>query len=81
MTVAGRIVDAATGAAVPFATVTVLRDGVAVGGELADDSGRFAIEGLERGSYVVSAGFVGQASRPTRRCSSASGTITTTSAM
>ena len=30
-----------------------------VGGELADEEGRFVIEGLERGSYTVSVGFVG----------------------
>ena len=59
VTVAGRIVDAGTGSGVPFATVSILRDGVVVGGELTDDSGRFVIAGLERGSYVVSAGFVG----------------------
>ena len=59
VTVAGRVLDAATGAPVPFATVTVLRDGMAVGGELADEAGRFVIEGLERGSYTVSVGFVG----------------------
>ena len=52
VTVAGRVVDGASGAPVPFATVTVVRDGVAVGGELADDAGRFVIEGLERGNYT-----------------------------
>lgn len=59
VTVAGRVVDATTGMPVPFATVTMLRDGMAVGGELADESGRFVLEGIERGSYVVSVGFVG----------------------
>ena len=59
VTVAGRIVDASTGAPVPFAAVTVLRDGATVGGELADEAGRFVIEGLGRGSYVVTLGFVG----------------------
>ncbi len=62
VTVAGRILDAASGMPVPFATVTVLRDGAAVGGELADEQGRFVIEGLERGSYTVSIGFVGYVS-------------------
>jgi outer membrane cobalamin receptor len=59
VTVAGRVLDNATGAPVPFATVTVLRDGAAVGGELADAEGRFVIEGLDRGTYTVSIGFVG----------------------
>ena len=59
VTVAGRALDAATGSPVQFATVTVLRDGMPVGGELADEEGRFVIEGLERGSYTVSVGFVG----------------------
>jgi outer membrane receptor protein involved in Fe transport len=59
ITVAGRAIDAASGAPVPFATVTVLRDGTAVGGEFADEAGRFVIEGLERGSYTVAAGFLG----------------------
>jgi hypothetical protein len=59
VTVAGRVVDAGTGSPVPFATVTVLRDGLAVGGELAGEDGRFVIEGLERGTYTVQLGFVG----------------------
>ena len=59
VTVAGRALDAATGSPVQFATVTVLRDGMPVGGELADEEGRFVIEGLERGSYTVSVAFVG----------------------
>jgi hypothetical protein len=59
VTVAGRVLDSATGRPVPFATVTVLRDGAAVGGELADEDGRFVLERLERGSYTVSIGFVG----------------------
>jgi hypothetical protein len=40
VTVAGRAVDAANGAPVAYATVTVLRDGTAVGGELADEAGK-----------------------------------------
>jgi outer membrane receptor protein involved in Fe transport len=59
VTVAGRVIDEANRTPVPFATVTVVRDGVAVGGELADDAGRFVIEGLERGNYTISVGFVG----------------------
>jgi hypothetical protein len=59
VTVAGRAVDAVSGTALPFATVTVLRDGTVVGGELADDAGRFVIEGLERGTYTISVSFVG----------------------
>jgi hypothetical protein len=59
VTVAGRVVDAASGSAVPFATVTLLRDGTAVGGELTDEAGRFVVEGLARGSYTVSISFVG----------------------
>ena len=59
VTVAGRVLDAATGEPVPFATVTVLRDGAPVGGEIADEAGRFVLEGLERGSYTLSIGFVG----------------------
>src|SRR5688572_22022535 len=59
VTVAGRVLDAGTGTPVSFATVTVLREGVAVGGELADEDGRFVIEGLERGTYTVHLGFVG----------------------
>jgi hypothetical protein len=59
VTVAGRVLEASTSAPVPFAAVTVLRDGVPVGGELADEDGRFVIAGLERGSYVVRLGFVG----------------------
>jgi outer membrane receptor protein involved in Fe transport len=59
VTVAGRAIDAVSGQAVPFATVTVLRNGSAVGGELADDAGRFVIEGLERGSYTLTVFFVG----------------------
>lgn len=59
VTVAGRVVDGASGTPVPYATVTVLREGVAVGGEFADEAGRFVIEGLERGTYTVSVSFVG----------------------
>jgi outer membrane receptor protein involved in Fe transport len=61
VTVAGRALDAATGAPVPLATVTVLRDGMPLGGELADEEGRFVIEGLERGRYTVAVGFAGYA--------------------
>lgn len=59
ITVAGRARDASTGSPVAFATVTVLRDGMPVGGEIADGQGRFVIEGLERGSYTVNVGFAG----------------------
>ena len=59
VTVAGRVLDSTTGQPVPFATITMLREGRAVGGELADEAGRFVIEGLERGSYTVHVGFVG----------------------
>ena len=59
ITVAGRALDTSTGSPVAFATVTVLRDGMPVGGELADEQGRFVIEGLERGSYTVNVGFTG----------------------
>jgi len=57
--VAGRVLDSATRQPVAFATITVLRDGTAVGGELTDEAGRFVLEGLGRGSYVVHVGFVG----------------------
>jgi hypothetical protein len=59
VTVAGRVLDSATGQPVAFATVTVLRDGAAAGGELAGQDGRFVLVGLERGSYTVQVGFVG----------------------
>jgi hypothetical protein len=59
VTVAGRVLDSTTGQPVPFATITMLREGRAVGGELADEVGRFVIEGLGRGSYTVHVGFVG----------------------
>jgi len=59
ITVAGRIVDSVTGTAVPFATVTIVRGDAEVGGQLANGEGRFVIEGLDRGSYTVSVGFVG----------------------
>jgi hypothetical protein len=58
-TVAGRVLDSATGQPVPFATVTVMRDGVAAGGELAGQDGRFVLEGMMRGSYTVHVGFAG----------------------
>jgi hypothetical protein len=58
-TVAGRVVDGATQAPLPFATITLSRDGAAVTGVLADDAGRFVLSGLPRGDYVVSSAFLG----------------------
>jgi outer membrane beta-barrel protein/carboxypeptidase family protein/TonB-dependent receptor-like protein len=57
VTVAGRVV--AAGDALPFATVTIARDGNAVAGAIADDAGRFVVNGLPRGAYTVTSSFLG----------------------
>jgi hypothetical protein len=59
VTVAGRVVVGTTQQALPFATVTVTRDGVVVAGVLADEAGRFVVAGLPRGSYTVTSSFIG----------------------
>ncbi len=61
-TVAGRVVAAGTSQPLAFAAVTVVRDGDTVAGAIADESGRFVIAGLSRGSVAVSATLVGFAS-------------------
>jgi hypothetical protein len=55
--VSGRIVDAASGDPVPFASVTasVRADGSVVTGVIADESGRFVIRGLPEGAFEISA--------------------------
>ena len=60
-TVSGRLIDAVTQEAVPFATVTVTTDAeaAAVTGTLTDESGRFIISGLAQGNYILSATFLG----------------------
>jgi outer membrane cobalamin receptor len=58
-TVAGRVVGGGTGEPLPFATVTVTRDGDVVTGAIADESGRFVVAGLPRGSYAVTSSFIG----------------------
>jgi hypothetical protein len=59
VTVAGRVVVGTTQQALPFATVTVTRDGVVVAGVLADEAGRFVVAGLPRGSYTVTSSIIG----------------------
>ncbi len=62
-TVSGRVIDSATDAPLPFATVTVTNeaDGATVTGVLTDEDGRFVVSGLPEGRYVFNLEFLGYA--------------------
>ncbi|HYE96301.1 MAG TPA: TonB-dependent receptor [Rubricoccaceae bacterium] len=63
--IAGRVVDAATGAPIGFATVALYQapDTAFVTGTVTGDDGAFLIERLRPGTYEVRVSFVGYASR------------------
>lgn len=58
--ISGQVVDASTGEALPYASVSITAsdDGL-VGGAISDETGRFAVRGLEQGNYTVKISFVG----------------------
>ncbi len=58
----GRVTDAETGDALPFATVQLAGEGVATG-TASSESGRFRFDGLESGTYSVTVFFIGYATR------------------
>jgi len=60
-TVSGRIVDRAEQSPLPFVTiiVTTKPEGNSVTGALTDNDGRFVISGIEPGSYILNASFLG----------------------
>ena len=60
-TVSGRIVDARDGSALGLATVVVAdaQTGDTLGGTLGNEAGRFVLQGLEPGRYVVHTAFLG----------------------
>jgi len=60
-TVSGRVIDQSTGQPIPFVTVTVRDESedVMITGTLTDDSGRFVIDGLAEGGYVLVSTFLG----------------------
>lgn len=55
----GKVIDKATGEGVPFAVVTVIKDGVTSGGGQTDINGEFLIKPLAPGVYVVKVQFTG----------------------
>ena len=57
--VAGRIYDNVGKTPLPFATISVLSDQVLVTGAVADDMGRFTIDGIEEGRYNITVSFIG----------------------
>ena len=59
VTVAGRVVAADSAETLPFATITITRDGNPVAGAIADAAGRFVVRGLPRGAYSVTSSFIG----------------------
>jgi hypothetical protein len=54
----GRVTDAATGAAMPYANVAIVSRGAVVSGTSADSTGYYRIKPLEAGAYHVRASFV-----------------------
>ena len=59
--VSGRIVSAATGEAIPFASITATNagDDTVLTGVLADESGLFVLAGLPEGEFVIAAAAAG----------------------
>ncbi len=60
-TISGRVIDSASGQPVPFSTVSVLRaaDSTLVGGGLVDENGRYTLERLAPGNYLLKVNFLG----------------------
>ena len=58
-TVSGRIVEAATAQPLPWASVTVRDEASSnlITGVLADENGRFVVEGIPEGNYLIEAAF------------------------
>jgi len=57
--ISGRVIDNSTKEPLPFATVTVNLDEKMVSGTVTDENGRFTIEGIDEGEYMVNCTFVG----------------------
>ncbi len=57
--VQGKVQDKETGEALPFATVTLTKNGVFITGTDTDFDGNYSISGLEPGTYDVEASYVG----------------------
>lgn len=60
-TVSGQVLDASTGQPVPYASVTARHatDDAVVTGVIADESGRFVVDGLPEGRYLIDASSIG----------------------
>mgnify|MGYP005622761621 CR=1 FL=1 len=57
--ISGRVIDNSTKEPLPYATVTVNLDEKMVSGTVANENGRFTIEGIDEGEYMVNCSFVG----------------------
>lgn len=63
----GRITDSTSGAAIPFAVVRLLTsDTVAIAGQIADSSGRFAFPGLQPAAFLLEISALGYEARRIR---------------
>lgn len=59
--ISGRVVEQSTNNSVPFANVLLLADNSdeMVSGTITEDNGRFVLEGLNEGNYMISISFIG----------------------
>ncbi|MCB0395096.1 MAG: carboxypeptidase regulatory-like domain-containing protein [Flavobacteriales bacterium] len=55
----GRVTNAATGEALPFANVAVKKNGDVITGSMADEHGNYRIRGIQPGEYSLEASFAG----------------------
>lgn len=57
--ISGRVIDAQSREPLPFANVSVNAQDKIISGTVADSEGRFVLEGIEEGNYLVICSFVG----------------------
>jgi hypothetical protein len=57
--ISGRLFDNASREPLPFATVTVTRSERMVTGTVTNENGRFVLEGIDEGEYIINCSFVG----------------------
>ena len=55
----GKILDATTGEAIPFANVVVLRNGNIIGGGVSDFDGNYTVKPIPVGKFTVKSSFIG----------------------